>query len=134
MYWVCDCLFLFSCLPSITWLFFLDDREFADPIVAERTLEFLIANKTKILSSFPTLIPQVPYHIMLYSTRIIKISTSYVNYHSLYFQLEFFLHKCSSRLLLARANESSILLEKISIQFPPFFFDFSVLFSFQITI
>jgi len=34
-------------------------REFADPIVAERTLEFLVANKTKILSSFPTLIPQV---------------------------------------------------------------------------
>ncbi|KAJ1272893.1 hypothetical protein BS78_06G237800 [Paspalum vaginatum] len=33
-------------------------REFADPIVAERTLEFLIANKTKILISFPTLIPQ----------------------------------------------------------------------------
>ncbi|KAG8066344.1 hypothetical protein GUJ93_ZPchr0004g38596 [Zizania palustris] len=33
-------------------------REFADPIVAERALEFLIANKTKILSSFPTLIPQ----------------------------------------------------------------------------
>ncbi|CAM0902481.1 unnamed protein product [Alopecurus aequalis] len=33
-------------------------REFADPIVAERTLEFLIANKTKILSSFPTLVPQ----------------------------------------------------------------------------
>uniref|UniRef100_K3Y8G7 AP-5 complex subunit zeta-1 ARM repeats domain-containing protein n=1 Tax=Setaria italica TaxID=4555 RepID=K3Y8G7_SETIT len=32
-------------------------REFADPIVAERTLEFLIANKTKILGSFPTLIP-----------------------------------------------------------------------------
>ncbi|KAG2568975.1 hypothetical protein PVAP13_7NG364800 [Panicum virgatum] len=33
-------------------------REFADPVVAERTLEFLVANKTKILSSFPTLIPQ----------------------------------------------------------------------------
>ncbi|KAL6651437.1 hypothetical protein ACP70R_010362 [Stipagrostis hirtigluma subsp. patula] len=33
-------------------------REFADPVVGERTLEFLIANKTKILSSFPTLIPQ----------------------------------------------------------------------------
>ncbi|KAF8649704.1 hypothetical protein HU200_064245 [Digitaria exilis] len=33
-------------------------REFADPIVAERTLEFLVANKTKILNSFPTLIPQ----------------------------------------------------------------------------
>lgn len=33
-------------------------REFADPVVAERTLEFLIANKTKILISFPTLIPQ----------------------------------------------------------------------------
>lgn len=33
-------------------------REFADPIVAERTLEFIIANKTKILSCFPTLVPQ----------------------------------------------------------------------------
>ena len=46
---------------KIAQLFFLGDREFADPIVAERTLEFLIANKTKILSCFPTLIPQVPY-------------------------------------------------------------------------
>uniref|UniRef100_A0A804MA32 ARM repeat superfamily protein n=1 Tax=Zea mays TaxID=4577 RepID=A0A804MA32_MAIZE len=33
-------------------------REFADPIVAERTVEFLVTNKTKILSSFPNLIPQ----------------------------------------------------------------------------
>ncbi|KAK3141445.1 hypothetical protein QOZ80_4BG0334040 [Eleusine coracana subsp. coracana] len=33
-------------------------REFADPVVAERTLEFIIANKKKILSSFATLIPQ----------------------------------------------------------------------------
>ncbi|KAM3370408.1 hypothetical protein ACQJBY_017993 [Aegilops geniculata] len=33
-------------------------REFSDPIVAERTLEFLIANKTKILNCFPTLVPQ----------------------------------------------------------------------------
>ncbi|VAH36878.1 unnamed protein product [Triticum turgidum subsp. durum] len=33
-------------------------REFSDPIVAERTLEFLIANKTKILNSFPALVPQ----------------------------------------------------------------------------
>uniref|UniRef100_A0A453D0Y8 Uncharacterized protein n=1 Tax=Aegilops tauschii subsp. strangulata TaxID=200361 RepID=A0A453D0Y8_AEGTS len=32
--------------------------EFSDPIVAERTLEFLIANKTKILNCFPTLVPQ----------------------------------------------------------------------------
>jgi hypothetical protein len=39
--------------------FFLGDREFADPIVAERTLEFLIVNKTKILTCFPTLVPQV---------------------------------------------------------------------------
>lgn len=46
---------------KIAQLFFLGDREFADPVVAERTLEFLIANKTKILSCFPTLIPQVPY-------------------------------------------------------------------------
>ncbi|EES11468.1 uncharacterized protein LOC8066824 isoform X2 [Sorghum bicolor] len=33
-------------------------REFADPIVAECTVEFLVTNKTKILSSFPNLIPQ----------------------------------------------------------------------------
>ncbi|KAJ3693620.1 hypothetical protein LUZ60_009100 [Juncus effusus] len=33
-------------------------REFADPLVAEKTLEFLNANKTKILSSFPSLLPQ----------------------------------------------------------------------------
>jgi hypothetical protein len=37
------------------------NREFADPVVAEHTLEFIIANKKKILSSFPTLIPQVTY-------------------------------------------------------------------------
>jgi hypothetical protein len=40
---------------------FLGDREFADPIVAEWTLEFLIVNKMKILSCFPTLVPQVRY-------------------------------------------------------------------------
>ncbi|KAF7833863.1 AP-5 complex subunit zeta-1 [Senna tora] len=34
-------------------------REFADPVVAEATLEFLIANKKKLLSSFPNLLPQV---------------------------------------------------------------------------
>lgn len=45
--------------PKILLFFFLVNREFADPIVAERTIEFLIANKTKILSSFPNLIPQV---------------------------------------------------------------------------
>ncbi|CAI9787760.1 unnamed protein product [Fraxinus pennsylvanica] len=33
-------------------------REFADPIVAEATLEFLNANIRKLLSSFPTLLPQ----------------------------------------------------------------------------
>lgn len=33
--------------------------EFADPIVAEATLEFLNLNKKKLLSSFPTLLPQV---------------------------------------------------------------------------
>lgn len=32
--------------------------EFADPIVAEATLNFLYTNKTKVLSSFPTLLPQ----------------------------------------------------------------------------
>jgi hypothetical protein len=38
---------------------FLGDREFADPVVAERTLEFLIVNKMKILSCFPALVLQV---------------------------------------------------------------------------
>ncbi|KAL3508521.1 hypothetical protein ACH5RR_027922 [Cinchona calisaya] len=33
-------------------------REFADPVVAEATLQFLNANKKKLLSSFPTLLPQ----------------------------------------------------------------------------
>ncbi|KAJ0045249.1 hypothetical protein Pint_04214 [Pistacia integerrima] len=32
--------------------------EFADPIVAEATLDFLNVNKRKLLSSFPTLLPQ----------------------------------------------------------------------------
>ncbi|PIA50683.1 hypothetical protein AQUCO_01200124v1 [Aquilegia coerulea] len=33
-------------------------REFADPVVAEATLDFLNANKTKLVISFPTLLPQ----------------------------------------------------------------------------
>ncbi|XP_014493966.1 AP-5 complex subunit zeta-1 isoform X1 [Vigna radiata var. radiata] len=33
-------------------------REFADPVVAEATLEFLINNKKKLLTSFPNLLPQ----------------------------------------------------------------------------
>lgn len=33
--------------------------EFADPVVARATLDFLNANKRKLLSSFPTLLPQV---------------------------------------------------------------------------
>ncbi|KZV31823.1 hypothetical protein F511_25936 [Dorcoceras hygrometricum] len=33
-------------------------REFADPHVAEKTLEFLNVNKGKLLKSFPTLLPQ----------------------------------------------------------------------------
>ncbi|XP_057950865.1 uncharacterized protein LOC131145673 isoform X2 [Malania oleifera] len=33
-------------------------REFADPLVAEATLNFLNANKQKLLSAFPTLLPQ----------------------------------------------------------------------------
>jgi hypothetical protein len=63
-------------LPSkaskITPIFFLVNREFADPIVAERTLEFLVANKTKILSSFPTLIPQVHTREMITYTEIVN--------------------------------------------------------------
>ncbi|XP_058072611.1 uncharacterized protein LOC131221378 isoform X1 [Magnolia sinica] len=33
-------------------------REFADPVVAEATLDFLNQNKLKLLNSFPTLLPQ----------------------------------------------------------------------------
>ncbi|XP_061352833.1 uncharacterized protein LOC133297681 [Gastrolobium bilobum] len=33
-------------------------REFADPLVAEAMLEFLISNKKKLLTSFPNLLPQ----------------------------------------------------------------------------
>ncbi|XP_021287939.1 AP-5 complex subunit zeta-1 [Herrania umbratica] len=33
-------------------------REFADPVVAEATLDFLNVNKNKLLSSFPNLLPQ----------------------------------------------------------------------------
>ncbi|KAM7251364.1 hypothetical protein ACFE04_023247 [Oxalis oulophora] len=33
-------------------------REFADPVVAQATLDFLNANKKKLLTSFPTLLPQ----------------------------------------------------------------------------
>lgn len=34
-------------------------REFADPVIAKATLDFLNLNKAKLLSSFPTLLPQV---------------------------------------------------------------------------
>ncbi|CAJ1978756.1 unnamed protein product [Sphenostylis stenocarpa] len=34
-------------------------REFADPVVAQATLEFLINNKKKLLTSFPNLLPQL---------------------------------------------------------------------------
>ncbi|KAK9931442.1 hypothetical protein M0R45_018717 [Rubus argutus] len=33
-------------------------REFADPVVAEATIDFLNVNKKKLLTSFPTLLPQ----------------------------------------------------------------------------
>ncbi|KAF6162934.1 hypothetical protein GIB67_021083 [Kingdonia uniflora] len=44
-------------------------REFADPVVAEASLEFMDMNKAKLLSSFPTLLPQFPcvYLIMDFS-------------------------------------------------------------------
>ncbi|XP_031500188.1 uncharacterized protein LOC116264226 isoform X2 [Nymphaea colorata] len=45
--------------PSLQSFFRLClSRQFADPIVAEATLSFLILNKEKILSSFPGLLPQ----------------------------------------------------------------------------
>lgn len=55
-------MYYFKKILKITSILFLVNREFADPIVAERTLEFLVSNKTKILNSFPTLIPQVHTH------------------------------------------------------------------------
>ncbi|KAH1247813.1 AP-5 complex subunit zeta-1 [Glycine max] len=45
--------------PSLRTFFRLClSREFADPVVAEATLEFLIINKKKLLTSFPNLLPQ----------------------------------------------------------------------------
>ncbi|CAN6452218.1 unnamed protein product [Victoria cruziana] len=45
--------------PSLQSFFRLClSRQFADPIVAEATLSFLVLNKAKILSSFPSLLPQ----------------------------------------------------------------------------
>ncbi|GMN51516.1 hypothetical protein TIFTF001_020669 [Ficus carica] len=40
-------------------------REFADPVVAEATLDFLNANKKKLISSFPTLLPQTSFYDMM---------------------------------------------------------------------
>ncbi|RZR81239.1 hypothetical protein BHM03_00007428 [Ensete ventricosum] len=37
-------------------------REFADPVVAKATLDFLNLNKAKLLSSFPTLLPQTAHY------------------------------------------------------------------------
>ncbi|KAG9454121.1 hypothetical protein H6P81_007025 [Aristolochia fimbriata] len=45
--------------PSLRIFFRLClSREFADPVVAEATLDFLNLNRAKLLSSFPTLLPQ----------------------------------------------------------------------------
>ncbi|GAV60648.1 hypothetical protein CFOL_v3_04177 [Cephalotus follicularis] len=45
--------------PSLRTFFRLClSREFADPIVADATLNFLNTNKKKLLTSFPTLLPQ----------------------------------------------------------------------------
>lgn len=33
--------------------------DFADPVIAEATIEFLILNKKKLQTSFPTVLPQV---------------------------------------------------------------------------
>lgn len=40
--------------------------EFADPVVAKATLDFLNWNKKKILTSFPTLLPQVCSEIQIF--------------------------------------------------------------------
>ncbi|KAK6149310.1 hypothetical protein DH2020_016835 [Rehmannia glutinosa] len=44
--------------PSLRTFFSFMFEPFADPVVAEATLEFLSSNKRKLLKTFPTLLPQ----------------------------------------------------------------------------
>ncbi|KAM2718392.1 hypothetical protein EV1_030307 [Malus domestica] len=54
-------------------------REFADPVVAESTLEFLNVNKKKLLTSFPTLLPQFfPLMLKLIAWNGEKLEKSYM--------------------------------------------------------
>lgn len=55
------CEILFAISNQSTPVYYSDVvySEFADPVVAEATLDFINVNKKKLLSSFPTLLPQV---------------------------------------------------------------------------
>lgn len=55
------CAILFAISNQSTPVYYSDVvySEFADPVVAEATLDFINVNKKKLLSSFPTLLPQV---------------------------------------------------------------------------
>lgn len=55
-------------------------REFADPVVSEATLDFLNVNKRKILTSFPTLLPQFfPLLLKLIAWNGEKIEKSFLS-------------------------------------------------------
>ncbi|XP_075487846.1 uncharacterized protein LOC142527028 isoform X2 [Primulina tabacum] len=54
-------------------------REFADPDVAEKTLEFLNSNKGKFLRSFPTLLPQFfPLMLKLIAWNVEKLENLFI--------------------------------------------------------
>ncbi|OVA10575.1 AP-5 complex subunit zeta-1 [Macleaya cordata] len=54
-------------------------REFADPVVAEATVDFLYLNRKKLLSSFPTLLPQfVPLLLKLIAWNGVKLEKSFL--------------------------------------------------------
>ncbi|KAI4390098.1 hypothetical protein MLD38_002246 [Melastoma candidum] len=55
-------------------------REFADPVVAEATLDFLVAQKKKFLSQFPTLLPQFfPLMLKLIAWNGEKLEKKFLN-------------------------------------------------------
>ncbi|XP_048235335.1 AP-5 complex subunit zeta-1 isoform X2 [Ricinus communis] len=54
-------------------------REFADPVVAEATLDFLNVNKKKLSTSFPTLLPQFfPLLLKLIAWNGVKLEKSFL--------------------------------------------------------
>ncbi|KAH6834787.1 AP-5 complex subunit zeta-1 [Perilla frutescens var. hirtella] len=70
--------------PSL-WTFFrlCLSREFADPVVAEASLQFLSLNKTKLVKAFPTLLPQFfPLMLKLIAWNGEKLENSFLRIFS----------------------------------------------------